>query len=708
MVVVLIRIFFKVILCSVLIVSVNVACPDALWAEPFSFDANSRYNKTGGGQEDQTSLNQSYRLTFDKSLSAGMLFTGNTRYAEQNREYGDDSHLYNFSSSLDLHNDLFMLNLNGDITQSQIENRPSNETYSWNANWISRLEDLPKLRLNYGQVFTQDDQSPKGSDSKSTKYGANLYYSYTPFTFLYDLRVYERENFVVNRKQESQDHLGQLQYQQSFWGQKLTVSASEQVSYYKSDLALSTELGQPLFQPLPPGALGGAFAGYDNTPANGTLTLENELLDLNYSTGVVEVLQPAEWANLGVKVNFNAVNRINVYFSDLLSNADSSQITWTAYTSNNNLTWTQIPIQSVVYVNDTIEGNLLTAVEVTLVAPGSQPLEVDYIKVVLESPGAPTIIDSAFVSELEAGRVSVGSGSTLSSSYKTVQNTGSFNIFYNPSPTWSLGYNFGHNRTDSDQGLDRSGHVQSLVANYVPPFANLSFTANLNESVNTVKDQQERNNRSLSLSMYANPLDTLDYSLGYTHSENTTDGDKEQVFDIVTFYSSAQIFPDLSSSVTVNLTNNQNLLASTETSSWDTNLTLVARISPKINLDAAYFYSHTDFDSSEAESETTIATIYKGTLSYRPSDVLLVQSTAIRFESEDETLLTGSLSWRMTPRLELSEGISIKIAEEVSSAFTTRLTWGLGRHFSFNGSSSYQIVESGKFYVVSMNLNANF
>lgn len=704
---VLIRVVFKIFACSIILAGVNIVCVDILRAELLRFDGNWRYRQSGGEQDDQSSLSQTYRLAFDKDLTASMLFNGNLRYTKENHSSADDSNLYNPSASLDLRNDLFLFNLNGSSTQRDVENQPRVDSDSWNVNWSSLVKRLPKLRLNFGQAFNRDNLSPKERDSVSTNYGASLSHTYAPFGFLYDLRVNELEDFVAKRKSESQFHLGQIHYQQSFLQQKLTVTASEQVSFSNSESAVNTAFGAPLFQPLPPSVLGGALVSNDDTPEDSVLTVQNDLLDQDFSTEVIEILQPTESVNLGIKVNFNAVNRVDVYFSDALIDSDSSQIIWTAYTSNNNFTWTQIPIQSVFYFDDLIAGSVRTVAEIVLVASSSPALEFDYIKIVAESPGAPAVINNAFVSELEVGLVSVGSGSTVTSEFETTQNTGRFGISYRPSGLWSMRYNFGHSRAENSPGFERSGRDQSLAATYAPS-ATLSFGAHLSESVNEVKTKQEQASRTMSLSMHAIPLTTLDYSLGYTRSESFTDGSRVQVLDTVSLYSTARIFPDLSGSASLTLTESDNLLIQSEVSTWTTRLDLTARISPKLNLDTEYSYSHSENKSPGTAAQTSIAISYRGTLSYRPSGAFLVQSTAEHSVTENDTLLTGVFSWRVTPRLQLSEHVTIKLAEVDSNAFTTRLTWRMGRHFSLNSSYLYQKVESGDLYSSFLSMTVNF
>lgn len=704
---VLIEFFIKIFICYVCVASAIVVSSTVSWADPFRFDGNWTYRQLSGDQDDQTTLGQTYRLTFDKSLNEGMSFTGSLRYTEEDSSTGADSRAYNPTAAFDLRNDMFAINLNGSSTQREIENRPGTEQKAWNVSWFSLVRNMPKLRLNFGQNFTEDDQSPKQRDSVSSNYGANLSHSYQAFRFLYDLRVNTDEDFIAKRTTESKNQLGQLQYQQSFLQQKLTVSASEQVSFFESKTEVSTEVGALIFQLWPLSALGGAFFGNDDTPTDGTLTAQNGLLDQNFSTAVVEVLQPAAPANLGVRVNFNPVNRMDVYFSDVLSSADASQLVWTAYTSNDNFIWTQIPIQSVTYVDDLIAGNLATVVEVSLVAPDSTPLVVDYVKVVVTSPGLPAIINSASVSELEVGLVSTSDSTINTTKFETAQTTSRFGINYRPSEIWSISYNFGHSSTDNKERADRSSRTHSLATTYVP-VSDISLTANLNESLNAVDQQQERLSRTMSLSMYATPFATLNYSLGYTRSENFTDDEKTLLLNTVTLHSSAQIFPDLSSTVTLNWAESENLLSSSETSSWSTLLRMTARISPKLNLDADYSFTHTQNNAPDTPSETTTQSAYGGTVSYRPSSVVFVQSRISHQEPIGDTLVSGTVSWRVTPRLQLGEDISMAFTDSITRAYTSRLTWNLGPHFKLNSSYSYQLLETGDTQSLFANMSANF
>lgn len=684
-----------------------VLMPKLALADPLRLDGNWSYDKSGGEEERRSSLKQTYHLSFDKALSAGAFFTGDIRYAEENQSGDDDTVLYNPSATLDLRNDLFSFNLNGSSFRRELTDGPDVDSNSWNVNWLSRIKSLPRLRLYAGQRFSQDDQTPHAQDSESADYGASVSHTLESVYLLYNLGVTENKNHVSGSRRGTKNHLGRIRYQESFLDRKLSVNLSEQVNYFEANSRIQTVLGNLFFEPLPVGALEGTFTAFDDTPNEGSLSARDDLSDLDFTTGSTEVLQSSAAANLGVRTNFNAINRLQVYFTDLLAGSVASQLSWTAFVSNNNFDWTPAPILTVSYENVVVEGNLQTVVKIDFAGPADAPLEVDYLKVVVDSPGLPIVVGEAFVSELEVGRVFPGTGSTVKSESDSLQSSSSLGLHYTPSETWSLGYNFNFTDTDNSDSVDRVSRSHSLFTTYSPG-AKLSFTTNLNQNTNLVKQQQEQKTRSFSLSMHAKPLTTLNYSLGYTRSEGFTDSDRDYVLDTVTLYTSARIFPDLSSTLAVNVNSRDNLLSSLRSRSWNARLSIMARISPKVNVDTDYSYQYSKNDLAGSGEDIEASSAYGGTMTYRPSNVLYFLLRVRHDRADEVTNLSGVCSWRMTPRLELSENVSVRLAEADTGLFTTRLSWDFGRNFALDSSYTYQRLEAEDVDSVFIELSANF
>ena len=698
---------WKICLCSLLLTGVSALCSHGVWADPFRFDGNLNYLKLGGDQDNQTSLNDSYSLYFDKSLSAGMLFTGNMRYSNQTLSDGADTSFYSPSATLDLRNNLFSLNLNGTVTKREVQDLPDVDTSTWGITWFSLLEDWPKLRLQYNQSYYDNNRDSGGSDSVTNDYRLNLSHTIDSVSFLYDLRILDYKDSEANRENDSQRHQAQGQYQDSFWQDKLTISASGQYSYYNFKNRQKTTLGRLVFTPFPPALLGGAFAGNDNSPESGSLLEQNGLIDQDYLTGVIEILQASESANLGVRVAFNPVNRIDVVLSGTLSSDVSSQIEWTAYVSNDNFIWTQVPVDSVVYTDEVIDGAPLTVAQITLTTPGATPLKVDYVKVVADSPGAPTVIEEAYASEIEVGLATIGTGETQKTDYDQRQSTSSLSLGLYPSERWSFGYNFRFTESDSDPGIDSSTRNHSLSGTYAP-WTSLSFTTNLSDYVNKTKGHQKQENVTFSLSMQGTPLDTLNYSLGYTHSESFTDGEKVQIYDSATLYSNAQIFPDLSSALTLNWLESEELVSSSTTRSWSARLDFNARLSARLNLETNLAYLRTRNNQQFDDGATSTERSYRAIATYRPSDLVLIRSEIFRNDLRDETFVNGYFSCRMTPVLQFSENLSVRFSDNDSLVSTTMMTWDVSSHFTFSSTYTYQSMESSDRYALLVGLSANF
>ena len=366
-------------------------------ADPFSVSGNWNYRENGREDADTlTSFNQSYNLNFAKQLSAMMDLSSSIRYNDSQVSEGQDSSSLNPSATLNLRNDLFSLNFNGSESRTDSEGSVPLINQSWGGNFYSQLEKWPGLRLYYNQSRTQDDQSRHEQNTESTSLGASIDYTLAGFDLLYDFRSSTSENLVADTTTDTLNHYAQLKYSESFFRNRLSVSASQQYSSSETETETPVGADGTYIQPV---TIWEGFSAIDDTPLLGTLPSNPLLVDGNqeFSAGV-EIAQNlfTEPQNIGIQVDFQLVSRIQVYLSDLVSPTVLGALSWELYQSSDNNLWTQV--NQPLTISTTIE-NRRTKVAIDF------PVQVSarYLKLVVRASSF--ALEPVYVAEVDAGEL---------------------------------------------------------------------------------------------------------------------------------------------------------------------------------------------------------------------------------------------------------------------------------------------------------------
>jgi outer membrane scaffolding protein for murein synthesis (MipA/OmpV family) len=206
------------------------------------------------------------------------------------------------------------------------------------------------------------------------------------------------------------------------------------------------------------------------------------------------------------------------------------------------------------------------------------------------------------------------------------------------------------------------------------------------------------------------PLPTLDLSLGYTRTHNYEGGDEISQSDQVNGNVTAEIYPDLTVGLSPSWTRNRSLDTGAKTTNYGFTLTSSVRLNPRMNLTANlnYFNSTTDSANTEDQAGSTKSRQYGATLSYRPSDVLLVSSSLQRDEESDNTSLSGNLAWLFTRSVQANAGASYSLSDSNSEQYNASVHWSISRNLSLQGTGGYQVADSGNSWNLGTSLNANY
>lgn len=665
-------------------------------ADPFNLTGSWNYQESGGDVEDSWQFNQSYSLTGAKSLSASSDLSASYRYTKSSRQAGEDSVVMSPSATLGVRNDLFSVNFNGTQTQRETGSGPELTSRSWDVTGYSLLEKWPRLRLNYGQSSSFDDQNPRQQDTESDYFSASLDYSWSAFDLFYDYRTDTSTDNRQASTTDSERHFAKIEYSDSFYRGRVGVNFSQQYQTSDSQTDSRVATGGTLFIPA---SLSQTLAAQDDTPLTGTLPPNAALNDGDRVTpSTVEIAQATIDQNLGMQTDFQPVNQLRVYLDREISAAIQGLLGWSLYSSVDNLDWTLV--SNAPPVSYQLEnGQTVVVVDV----PGPDLLE-RYVKLVVSSTGLSP--EPVFVTELAAGRAVIATGSQVVASSRFVSYQTRAGISYAPGAAWSFGYNLSYDNNLPDPGLESTRTNQVLSAHYAPT-VDFSASASISENRDKTESREERLSRSFSLSAQQQLWDTMNMSMGYSHSQSYEDSVLNSETDSLNGYVNAQLFPDLSTSLNLNWSQSENPEEGTKSQSYGWRLNSTARLTPRIDGSAFYDYSTSNRHGEQADDGED-ATRYGMSLNFRASDILSFYGSLNRNPDEGETAFSGSASWRMTPKLQASVNTSRDLEKGDAESYSANLSWLVSSHFSLRTSTSYQVADSSEAWSWRVNLNATF
>ncbi len=681
------------------LLALMLACPDVCCAEPFSLTGNWNYSESGGDVvENEDSLTQSYNLNFVKQLSAGMNLSASSRYNENQLSSGNDSSSVNPSASFDLRNDLFSLNLSGSESRLDTDNSPSYINKTWGANFYSQLERWPSLRLSYNQSVSRDDQSIHDLNTESSDLGASIEYGLGSFDLLYDFSSGTSDDLVSDTTSDTLNHYAQLKYSENFFRNRLSVAASQQ--YSSNETETDTAVGSDGIFEQPVTILAG-LSSIDSSPLLGTLDDTPLLVDGNtqVASGVL-VDQSSDVQNVGIQVNFQLVSRLTIYFDQEIGSFDQAKLSWELYQSANNSNWTK--------VNQTLTvTSTLVALRTKVTIDVPVQVMARYLKVVIRA--STDLLDPVSITEIEAGELGTTDASRVITQSKFVSHQTQLSVSYRPAPGWAMGYSMRRVLNLPDSSLDNTQITHSVNASYSPN-RYFSMALGASDSSDETEGEDTIRSRSYSLALNSSPLPTLDFSLGYTRTHSYEGGDETDQSDQINGTVTAEIYPDLTVGFSPSWTYSRALDTGAKTTTYGCTLTSNVRLTPRLNVTAHWNYSNSTVDSGDAESEEEEGTSkqYGVSLSYRPSDVLLVSSSLSRDEDADSTSLSGSLAWLFTRSVQANAGASFDLSEGDSEQYDASVNWSLSRNLSLQGSGGYQVDIAGDTWNLGTSLNANY
>ncbi len=647
----------------VILLGTTVFRPLSLRAAPVGASANLRYEKADIDGDKRWRFDQNYNLSFTKELSSSMDFTGAVRYNRNSSDLDDDGSRINPSLTLDLRNDIFSLMLGSSFNRIKEQSQPTDDIWSYNANWMSQWSEIwPSLRFNFDESHRSDDASPSEIDMKSRQFGAGINYSWRFFEGYYDFNYTTSDDNVRDTSTSNQRHSANINLEENwdFWDQLVSVSTGQRCTYNYSKNEIEVGTGNDYFiQDFQ----ARAYSGIDNHPEDGVLAPNPALTDGNLQVSAgIDIANPTEIHNLAFRPESFSVNRVRVYFTDELTLAQQHLLTWDFYVSDDGDEWHRSPIAPLIrYEYDPL--NLLTVVVIDL------PLQVElrkYGKLLVSTSSQPAVTLS--ISELEAGIRRIAGSDTVTTDSTFYSSESRVSVTVRPLTDWSIDSNLLYRYFNNDPGVVTREIHASLFSDY---YWNryFSFTVGVAENREDSDDTDEEINRSYSLTINSSPLDTFDATLNLTRSESYEDGNKTDTSDSVNAYFTAQLYPDVTASLSLNWNRGDE-----SDFSWrfDTTMRLTERMNLELYCD----------DGS----------MYGGTFNYHPSDILSFSCSLDQDDDARKTTANSSVSWLTSETVRTSLNYYYENDPQGDEhGLHASLTWDPSLLFTVQNDVSYQM-----------------
>ncbi|MBN2808880.1 MAG: hypothetical protein JXR80_05240 [Deltaproteobacteria bacterium] len=651
----------KIICCLIfsVLLWIAVSISSEVWAKPFAANANWRYDHADNDGETSWSFDQNYNLSLMKELSSGLDFSSSIRYSQDSSSADDDGSRINPSLSLNLRNDLFSSVLGATFSRLEKQDEPTNDSWSWNASWLSQWDEVwPALRFNFSESYRQDDATPRQIDSQSRQFNSGISYSWRFLESSYDFNYAAAKDNIRTTATDSERHSANLKLEESwdFWGQLVTFSVGERVSYNLTQDSSKVGAGNDYF--IRDYNVKGFYA-LDSTPEEGELDANPALTDGNlYTSAGIDIASSLNAHNIGFRPDSFPVNRVRLYFTTELTPAQQQQLAWDLYESDDGKEWRKNFIAPFIrYEYDPL--NFITVAVVDLpVFIGRR----DYAKLVVSSLS--TLFETISISELEAGEQRTAESDTVTTESTFINSESRASLIVRPLDGWTVSSNVLYRYASNDPGTVNHEVNASLSSDY---YWNryFSFTLGVNENRDWSDDVEdvEESNRSYSLILRSFPLDTLDATLSFMRSEQYEDGELIETSDSINAYLTARLYPDVTASFTAGWSSSDD--GSDFTWRCDSTIRLTQRMNLELYCDNQ--------------------TVYGGSFNFRPSDVLALSSSFERDDDSDRNTFSTSVSWITSETIRTSlayfwddspegsdHGIQGSVSWELSSLFTLR------------------------------------
>ncbi|NMX22951.1 hypothetical protein HCU62_03215 [Dissulfurirhabdus thermomarina] len=656
-------------------------------AAPLGINADWRFSESGDGETLDT-FSQSYNMDFGSEVNEVIDYSGAVRYQRTRRESAV-SEILSPTLGLALDNDVFRLDLSGNLNRRRESEGPNLTDSTWEATWTSRWRHRwwPSLRLFYGQDRSRDDLDRHAIDTESDRYGGNLDWTLGRLKAFY---AYDRrENTDNSQALEylSDSHVARVQGSAAFFGDRLTLSFAQQFLQADEEVRGARPAGQVVFLRV---TVATALSGVDATPQTGTLASTPALIDGDRFSAAVTI-NPGDRTNIGARTGGQAADRLFLYTTDDIS-ASAGAFQWDLYVSSDGNNWS-LSAANLAFTYNGPQRRF--EMDLPAVSP-------EFLKVVATATPATAVS----VSEIEIFRRVVATGSNLLSESTNRSWHSDVSLGARLREDLAFSYSLSYEASRPDPGAHRDKTSQAGSLRWTPWGRYFSSTLGASETRDQRENDPDTTSRSYSLTLASTPLDTLDLGASVTRSDSLEDGRRIGTSYHYGLLASAEIYPDLHAGLDVNYSTAENLESDTTTRTLNGVARLTARLTPAVLLDGSVEHNRTD--GSGTESRESIGVL---NLTWRPSDIVSVRWTGRRTWTDQEEDANGwsvTLGLAPTRKVQINGTYTYQDAATTSESFGLSANWNISRFFLFQASGSYQILPDEEPWQVGAQLTARF
>lgn len=658
-----------------------------------TFYQTTETNREDGDEEETWNHTQAYSFGYRNAITRQMNYLFDFRAAKNETE-SQESRSYFNNGMFNVTNFLFNLNTGYQLMDRDQTNTSRISSNLWYVNLNSNIQDVPELRLQYSEGENRDHLDVHQTDNSSRQLSGGVHYDYEFMDANLNYNRQEREDFVQDTFVRSDSYSGRLELNRSFFDNKLTLkndftwNRNDSLLLYKSDITVleTRDINRGLYL-------------NDNLPATDEMNIMDTLIDGDYSTATeLDIGSTGTiYNNIGVELELpEECETVYLYttsnYDPSLSNA---YFTWEVYYSEDGINWNLIA-SNASFFYDTVYSRF----EITFPSR-----EARYFKVVNTSRDDRSFIGSVSVTEIEV------LGSQNRKANEEINTTASrwgtnFVASYRPLKDLTVGYNFTCDYSESDPGppVDSYKTREMSHGTNVSYYLNKYLSSSAQYGIRTsVADNRENKNDSVSLQFNSSPLETLNTSLSFNHTESEEEregsgGEREKLegeSDSCLLYTSANLWEGVD--VSGNYLINQNeSSAGAETTAHTINLDLRTKLTKNVTVESGYGHNWERIEGIDIPAEWKQTSNIFLKLRYSPSDIFYLSSDYISSRSEEVSSdSTGfSMSWLPAEKIQINFNSKLQQNrydqyndETISCALD--MSWYVSRYIIFKCGNNY-------------------
>ena|GEM_PF-5377515 len=670
-----------------IIYSVCIVWPVSVEAETLALSGNWEYQDSDSATDQ---FSQRYGIDFNKRVDVTelMRLDAGMRY-NRNRQPGNTREDLNPSLSYDISNEIFNLDLSGNVNQQRNSSTTGTSNRTWSANlnssWLAS-GIRPVISANFNQMWQNDDLDPHLSESDDSNSGVSLSWggSEDPVHVFYSYNRQEGNNHVADSRSQSDNHFAKVEGEGSFWGNKGHLALSQQYAYTKNKSFSRVDAASGTAQVIVSVT---AYSAILDPAANASLTLNSALTNNNKTDVALTVNDPADPNRLavGIKSNGQVVKSLYLYTDTTLPSATSSQFGWDLYFSNDNTNWTLAKTNITASYDS---GNNRFVIDIS----GYQK---NFLRVVAVND---PVAASVNFSEIEVYQEVSSSATTALVASDNTNWTTDANLSMQLRPNLTLTSNFSYTKDEYSAG---SGQQTTKLSGGLGWDADYYLNVQLNGSLNSTSSESAATyqTRTYGLTLTSPVLPTLDTAFGTTISQYLEGGAVLSTSYNYNLQMNAAIYHDLDARLNASYakTDNEGDQSSLDTKS--TGLVLTARLIPGLTADFSGTYTKSSGQSG------SIATVL--TANWRMSEELSLNSSYRQtWASQNSNSIYLALAWAMTRNMQVSISHNYVISPEHSHVTALDWRWTINRHISLLTSGS--LLSAPSSWAFNSRLNSRF